>query len=188
MANLVKRALKVKLGDLICQDFVAINMDGYLPKNFSYNRTRIAEHKLVHIEFDFQVLKWQQTKTDCVDILYIKSTNFTCMKKAKKIDAYFPKISYCPKQRSIRIDYVQKNLCSDPIDFKIKILKKSYHVKFVQLKHGGKYFVDMIVDNKHISNGTAELEEKYFQDNGRNIYYADISDYDAYVENLIITE
>ena len=170
--------------------------DALPDKNFTRKRT--FKHKTIDIEFDFEVSKWMTglqiskltTKSKCVDLLYIKSTNYTC--NYTKDGAYFPKISYCPSTKNFQFDFIQKDNCSVSKTYYVKSLNKKYHISFHHGHHENpdasqSFYIFVNHDNIY-GNDVKPFEDEFFQDHERDVFLSSLEDYGILVSNLVITE
>ena len=192
------RAMRVIIGDVVCQNQVSIKIDGYLKdallpdKYLEKVQTVQSQIEGLNIKVDFEVTEWNRTikqssdwiEQPCPDIFHIKyHVDWT------GFDYYSPRVYYCYSQNTLKFyGFDQNNYLYDS-KFEVSIADLQQEHEVISHSLPSKYsrqFVNVTVTKKTVTLKVPLDGEQ--QGDERVIFFASLEDYGILLSNLTITE
>ena len=191
------RAMRVIIGDIVCQNHVSTKIDGYLKdalpdKSFTHVQTKTEKYQTgLEIKFDFEVTEWNKSYPDpervfCPLLLQAKYTRDTLDEYHR---TYFPRVYYCSKRSTFSFQYINLYNIAEGFEVSIADLQEDHEVIYPTTYYLDYYgqFANITVNEKTttiILPGSWE-HDQYDQ---REIYFASLEEYGIILSNLTITE
>ena len=189
-------AIRVIVGDIVCQNHVSTKIDGNLKdalpdKSFTSVQAITEEYQTgLEIKFDFEVTEWNKSYPDpervfCPKLFHVKFTKSWYYDRT-----YFPRLYYCSKRSTFGFQYMNLNNISEEFEVSIADLQEDQDVIYPPTSYYNDYygtFANITVNEKTVKIVLPKDREHYDYDQ-REIYFASLEDYGILVSNLTITE